>query len=142
MTPLEALQATLAGEHAAVHVLATLGGLVSAGDDPGTAARLREAYEAHRARRDHLRTRITDLGVDPVPPAAGYAVDDGSRDADRLTAAALRTEERCAAVYAQLVASSTGATRRWAVEALTDSALRSLALGGTPSAYPGLPELA
>jgi hypothetical protein len=80
--------------------------------------------------------------VDPVPPAAGYAVDDDSRDADRLTAAALRTEERCTAVYAQLVASSTGATRRWAVEALTDSALRALALGGTPAAYPGLPELA
>jgi hypothetical protein len=142
VTPLEALQATLAGEHAAVHVFATLGGRVSASADPATAARLREGYEAHRARRDELRTRLADLGEQPVPPAAAYEVDDDSREPERLTAAARRTEERCAAVYAQLVASSTGPQRRWAVQALTDSALRTLALDGTPSAYPGLPELA
>jgi hypothetical protein len=141
MSQLQALQETLAGEHAAVHVLATLGGRLPSGDNPETAARLRAAYEAHRARRDHLRTRITDLGAEPVPPAAGYEVDDGSRDPDRLVAAALRTEERCTAVYAQLVASTTGTTRRWAVDAMTDSALRTLVLGGAPSAYPGLPEL-
>ncbi len=141
MTPLEALQATLAGEHAAVHVLATLGGRVSSSADPVTAARLREAYEVHRARRDHLRSRLADLGEQPVAPAAGYDVDDDSRDPGRLTAAARRTEERCTAVYGQLVASSTGRTRQWAVQALTDSALRCLSLGGTPSAYPGLPEL-
>jgi hypothetical protein len=141
VTPLEALQATLAGEHAAVHVLATLGGRVSSSQDPATAARLREAYEVHRARRDHLRSRLADLGEQPVAPAAGYEVEDDTRDAGLLTAAARRTEERCAALYGQLVASSTGPTRRWAVEALSDSALRSLSLGGTPSAYPGLPEL-
>jgi hypothetical protein len=141
VTPLEALQATLAGEHAAVDVFATLGGRVSASEHPATAARLREGYEAHRARRDDLRTRLTDLGEQPVAPAAGYEVDDDSRDPGRLTASARRAEERCAAVYAQLVGSSTGPTRRWALQALTDSALRTLALGGTPSAYPGLPEL-
>ena len=141
MTPLEALQTTLAGEHAAVHVFATLGGRVSASAHPATAARLREGYEAHRARRDELRSRLADLGEQPVPPAAGYDVDDDSRDPERLTAAARRAEDRCAAVYAQLVASSAGPTRRWAVQALTDSALRTLALDGTPSAYPGLPEL-
>jgi hypothetical protein len=141
MTPLEALQATLAGEHAAVHVFATLGGRVSTSEHPETAARLREAYEAHRARRDDLRSRLADLGEQPVPPAAGYDVDDDSRDPGRLSASGRRAEERCTAVYAQLVASSTGPTRRWAVQALTDSALRCLALGGTPSAYPGLPEL-
>ena len=141
MTPLEALQATLAGEHAAVHVFATLGGRVSASEDPSTAARLREGYEAHRARRDELRSWLADLGEQPVAPAAGYDVDDGSRDPERLTATARRAEERCTAVYGQLVASSTGPTRRWAVQAQTDSALRTLALGGTPSAYPGLPEL-
>ncbi len=141
MTPREALRATLAGEHAAVHVFATLGGRVSAAEHPATAARLREGYEAHRARRDWLRSRLADLGEPPVAPAAGYDVDDDTRDPGRLTAAALGAEQRCSAVYAQLVASSTGSTRRWAVAALTDSALRSLVLGATPSAYPGLPEL-
>jgi len=141
VTPLEALQATLAGEHAAVHVFATLGGRVSASESPATAARLREAYEAHRARRDNLRSRLAELGEQPVAPAAGYAVDDDSRDPGRLAESGRRVEERCTAVYAQLVASSTGPTRRWAVQALIDSALRSLSLGGNPSAYPGLPEL-
>ncbi|HET6563627.1 MAG TPA: ferritin-like domain-containing protein [Marmoricola sp.] len=141
MTPVEALQTTLAGEHAAVHVFATLGGRVSASANPTTAARLREGYETHRARRDHLRSWLADLGEQPVPPAAGYDVDDDSRDPERLTASARRAEERCTAVYAQLVASSTGPTRRWAVQAATDSALRCLSLGGTPSAYPGLREL-
>jgi Domain of unknown function (DUF4439) len=141
MTPLEALQATLAGEHAAVHVFATLGGRVSASASPATAARLREAYEAHRARRDNLRSRLAELGEQPVAPAAGYEVDDDSRDPERLAESGRRVEERCTAVYAQLVASSTGPTRRWAVQALIDSSLRCLSLGGTPSAYPGLPEL-
>ena len=103
MTPVEALQATLAGEQAAVQVLATLGGRVAASSDPTVAARLREAYDAHRARRDHLRSRIADLGEEPVAPAAAYEVDEDSRDPARLTAAARRTEERCSAVYAQLV---------------------------------------
>ncbi len=137
-----ALQATLAAEHAAVFVYGVLGGRVSSVDDPLTAARLRAAYEAHRARRDQLRSVIADLGKEPVAAAAGYRVDAHTRAAADLLRVARRTEDRCAGFYAQLVASSVGGHRRWAIEALTDSAVRLLDLGGTATPYPGAPELA
>lgn len=136
-----ALQETLAAEHAAVHVYAVLGGRVSAVSDPITAERLRSAYEVHRARRDQLRSVIADLGRDPVTAAVGYRVDARTRDAAELLRVARLTEDRCAAVYAQLVASSTGGQRRWAIAALTDSAVRVLALGGAADVYPGAAEL-
>lgn len=141
MRALEALQATLAAEHAAVHVYAVIGGRISVEGNPVTAARLRAAYDVHRARRDQLRSVIADLGRVPQPAAAGYQVDAYARDPVALVAVALTTEQRCAAVYAQLVSASTGKHRRWAIEALTDAALRELELGGAPDTYPGLTEL-
>ncbi len=139
--PSEALQETLAAEHAAVYVYAVLGGRVSTATDPLTADRMRAAYEVHRARRDQLRSVVADLGKEPVAAEAGYQVDARTRDADELLAVARSTEERCAAVYAQLVASSAGKQRGWAIEALTDAAVRVLSLGGAAAAYPGAPEL-
>ncbi len=141
MTPLEALQAALAGEHAAVYVYAVLGGRVSSSQEPGTAERLRSAYDVHRARRDHLRGVLADLDVTPAPAAAAYEVGTRSREANQLLAVARGVEERSAAVYAQLVSASTGRTRRWAIDALTDAAVRGLDLGAPPTDYPGLPEL-
>jgi hypothetical protein len=141
MKPLAALQATLAAEHAAVFVYAVLGGRLSTSDDPTAAARIRAAYEAHRGRRDQLRSVIADLGSTPVPAADGYRVAAEDRSVVHLLRVASSTEERCAAVYAQQVASTTGDQRRWAIEALTDSSVRLLDLGGAASPYPGLPEL-
>lgn len=142
MRSAEALQATLAGEHAAVHVYAVIGGRLPATENPVTAERFRAAYDAHRARRDQLRSLIADSGATPEPAAAAYRVDGAAgRDPVQLLRVARQTEQRCAAVYAQLVGSSTGRHRRWGLEALTDSALRQLDLGAAPSAYPGLPEL-
>jgi hypothetical protein len=139
--PLPALQQTLAAEHAAVNVYAVLGGRVSALEDPVVADRLRAAYEAHRARRDQLRSVIADLGTVPVAAAAGYDVDVRSREAAELLRVARTTEDRCSAFYAQLVASSVGGHRRWALTALADAAVRILTLGGSAEAYPGADEL-
>jgi len=141
LRPLAALQQTLAAEHAAVDVYGVLGGRVSSVEDPLTAARIKAAYEVHRARRDQLRSVIADLGKEPVAAAPGYRVDVRSRDSAELLRVARLTEDRCAGFYAQLVASSVDGQRRWAVEALTDAAVRVLDLGGSPSAYPGAPEL-
>jgi hypothetical protein len=139
--PAEALQATLAAEHAAVYVYAALGGRLSASEDPAAATRIRAAYDAHRGRRDQLRSVLADLGETPEPAAPAYRVDDGDRSPRHLLDVARTTETRCAAVYGQLVGSTTGAQRRWGIEALTDSSLRLLDLGGTASAFPGLPGL-
>ena len=140
-TPVEAVQATLAAEHAAVAVLAVLGGRVSAGAAPEAAALLRAGYDTHRARRDLLRAQLAAQGEDPVPAAAAYDVPARTRDTGRLLAVAAATEERCAEVYAQQVAGTSGDQRRWAVEALRDAAVRLLTLGGSPDPWPGLREL-
>lgn len=140
MTPQQALQSTLAAEHAAVYVLATVGAQARPGQ-PELAERVRAAYTAHRARRDRLRSQIADAGAVPVAAAAGYDVALDGTGEERLERAAREIEERCATVYAQLVAASTGPTRAWAVNALIDSAVRSLSLGAAPTAYPGASEL-
>jgi hypothetical protein len=141
VTPEEALQATLAAEHAAVHVYGVVGGRLSAGENPAVAERFRSAYDAHRGRRDQLRAMLADAGATPTPAAPGYAVDADTRDPVRLVAVAREVEERGASVYAQLVAHATGSTREWAVQALVDCAVRQLGLGGTAEGYPGVDEL-
>lgn len=138
---LPALQATLAAEHAAVYVYEVLGGRVSSVSAPLVAELLRAAYEVHRARRDQLRATIADLGREPVAAAVAYQVDARTRETGELLEAARLTETRCAGVYAELVAASSGRHRRWAVTALTDAAVRQLTLGGSPEPYPGAPEL-
>ncbi|WP_162529830.1 ferritin-like domain-containing protein [Nocardioides caldifontis] len=141
MRPLEALQATLAAEHAAVHAYGVVGGRLPSADNPALAERFRSAYEAHRGRRDWLRSRIADRGADPSPAALGYSVPVEGRDPVELTSVARGVEERCAAVYAQLVASSTGEDRRWGLDALTSTSVLLLSLGAEPTAFPGAPEL-
>jgi hypothetical protein len=139
--PLEALQATLAAEHAAVHVYGVVGGRLASVDNPALADRFRAAYETHRARRDWLRSRLADRGAVPTPAALGYSVPARGRDPVELAGIARGAEERCSAVYAQLVASTTGEDRRWAVDALTGTAVVVLSLGAEPTAFPGAPEL-
>lgn len=142
MTPVDALQETLAAEHTAVHALAVLGGRLSVAESPAGAELLRSAYDVHRARRDQLRNRVAALGGTPVTPAISYEVDARDRSPEHLLSVARVTEGRCAEVYAQQVAGTTGKDRHWAVTALTDSAVRVLTLGGEATAFPGLPELA
>lgn len=139
MSPEEAVQTTLAAEHAAVYVLGALNGLVSVGEAAETAGRLRSAYDAHRGRRDQLRSLLAQRGVTPVGAALAYDVDLPGRDPDRLLAAARAVEKRSALVYAQMVGATAETDRVWAVEALVDSAVRLLNLGGAPTHLPGTP---
>ena len=141
MTPLEALQQTLAGEHAAVYVYRALAGRVSASAQPTLAARLSSAYTTHRGRRDQLTAMVRLAGGDPVAADVSYELPNPSRTAAQLTDGALLTEERCAEVYASMVGSTARVNRQWALEALTDAAVRQLSFGGRPDAFPRLPEL-
>ncbi len=97
----EALQTTLAAEHAAVWVYALLGAQTSRSDQPTLYADVDAAYRIHRGRRDQLLTVITDRGVGPVAAEVGYRVPDVDTPA-RVIAVARRTEQRCATTYADL----------------------------------------
>ncbi len=141
MSPLAALQRTLAGEHAAVYVYGVLGARVPGDADAGLASRMSRAYITHRGRRDQLTAMVRRAGGDPVPAAVGYELAGADGTPSQLDAAAVVTEQRCAAVYAAGVGATAGADRQWMIAALTDAAVRLLSFGGRPSAFPGAPEL-
>lgn len=141
MTPLEALQATLAGEHAAVYVYGVLGGRVSASAEPALSAALRSAHDVHRVRRDQVTAMVRASGEEPGAAAVSYELPNRADSARRCRAAAAVIEKRCAGVYAAMVGSTARANRQWAIDALADAAVRGLTFGVEPSAWPGAPEL-
>lgn len=134
-----ALQRCLAAEHAAVYGYALLGGVLDAGDsESADGARAVSSYDVHRARRDLLVELITAAGTTPVAAEASYrlpVVVSGGTSAARL---ARTLEQRCAAVYGRAVAFTSGEGRLFAVRTLADCAVRGLAWGSSPSAFPGL----
>ena len=137
MTTLEALQTTLAAEHAALYVYGALGARTSESAAPELFAEITAAYTAHRSRRDLLTRAVHDLGGSPVAAAPTYEIPAGTATVEGVTRAALEIERGCAATYSYLVASSVGPRRRWAIGALTDSAVRGLVFRGTPEMLPG-----
>ena len=59
-----------------------------------------------------------------------------------MTVAARDLERAGAETYAWLVANTVGPERRWAVQALTSTAVRVLTFRGSPEIFPGADELA
>jgi hypothetical protein len=131
MTTLEALQTTLAAEHAAVFVYGALGGRTSRSASPELFTAVSSAYAAHRARRDQLTADIVDGGDQPVAAEAAYELPSLATSG-QVTRAALDVERSCATTYAYLVANTADEQRRWAIEALNETAVRELTLRGTP----------
>ena len=139
---IEALQTALAGEHAALWVYGVLGGQTSRSATPPLFREVTAGYQAHRGRRDQLVRTIHDLGTDPVAAEVAYALPNPVATPRQVEQAALVTEQRSAATYADTVARTTGRRRELAIEALTESAVRQLGLRGGPETIPGADELA
>ena len=137
-SPLDALQTTLAAEHAAVFVYGALGAQTSQSATPQLFADVTDAYRTHQQRRDALVAVIEDAGGDPVAAEAGYDLPADLSTAAAVTARALRLEQDAASTYAFLVASTTGRNRAWGVDALVDTAVRELVFGGKAQILPGL----
>lgn len=137
----DALQRVLASEHAAVWVLGSLGAATSMSAAPDLFERLSRAHEAHRTRRDRLAALLLDRGTPPVGSEVAYAVPGELGSPTRVAEAAARVERSSSTAWSFLVASSTGATRRWAAQELSGTALSGLGLGGPPEALPGAADL-
>lgn len=142
MTYVDALQTTLAAEHAAVYVFGALGAQTSRSATPTLYADVEAAYTDHRSRRDQLVALILDEGEEPVAAEPAYELPADLSAPDRVTRRALQLEKSCAATYAYLVANSPQERRRWAITALTQTAVRELAFRGTPEIFPGSDEYA
>ncbi|WP_200307269.1 ferritin-like domain-containing protein [Streptomyces adelaidensis] len=135
---LTAVQAALDAEHAAVYGYGVVGGKI--GEDRRSEAR--EAYDAHRARRDELARVVRDLDGKPAAGAAGYALPFPVTDSDSAVRLAAELEERVAGVYSDLVRAAEGERRRTAAEALREAAVRAVRWRGGSVAFPGLAERA
>ncbi len=133
---LDALQAALAAEHAAVYGYGVVGGRIGA----GRRAEARAAYDAHRARRDGLARSVRDLGGTPVASAAGYALPFSVPDAATAVRLAAELEDRVAGVYSDLVRASEAGRRASAAGALREAAVRAVRWRGGSVAFPGLAE--
>ena len=143
MTPLDALQTTLAAEHAAIHVLSALAGTARGlttppGDD--TPAAIAARHDVHRGRREHLRVLLRNAGADPVAGLPAYTLPARDTLAD-LRRGVLEVEEACLTTYTALVASSTDDARAWGIDALLESAQDVLDWGTTPTPFPGAEDL-
>ncbi|MDQ4052714.1 MAG: ferritin-like domain-containing protein, partial [Actinomycetota bacterium] len=132
MSYVDALQTTLASEHAAVFVHGALGAQTSRSGEPALYAAIESAYADHRSRRDQLVTMIRDAGGEPIAAEPAYALPPDLGTPDLVSRRALRLEKSCAETYAYLVANSPQDRRRWAINALTQTAVRELAFRGTP----------
>lgn len=137
----EALQTALATEHAAIYMYGVLGARTSESRQPAVFAEVSDAYRTHRAWRDLLTRRLLDEGAEPTPAAPTYELPATSATILGVIRAAADLEARCAETYAYVVANTAGEDRRWAVAALTRSALRQVAFGTSPGAFPGAPDL-
>jgi Domain of unknown function (DUF4439) len=141
VTPLQALQRALAGEHAAVYVYGVLGGRLSSSDQPDLAARLSSAYAVHRARRDQLTAMVRAAHGAPVAADTSYVLPTPAVTAQQIETAARVVEQRSSGVYAETVENTSRGNRQWAIDALLDAAVRQLSFGGHPEPWPGVAEL-
>lgn len=141
MSVLDALQETLAAEHAALYTFGVLGARTSQASTPELYDVLTAGYRRHRARRDRLRLLVAEAGGEPVAAAAAYELDSRPLRPAQLQATALQLEATGVATMLALVARSTGTVREWALTEATWSASWQLELGGEPQAWPGAPEL-
>ncbi|MEW2545710.1 ferritin-like domain-containing protein [Streptomyces sp. NPDC047002] len=135
---LDATQAALEAEHAAVYGYGVVGGRAAA----DRKAEANAAYAAHRARRDALTRAVRDLGGTPRAAAAAYALPFPVTGADSAVRLAAQLEDRVADVYADLVRAGRGAVRADAAGALSGAAVRAAHWRGSGVAFPGLAERA
>ena len=141
MTVLDALQATLGDEHAALYTYGVLGARTSQAASPALYVALTAGSRRHRARRDRLRVLVREAGGETVAAAAAYELDGRLLRVTQVQAAAVATEESSVEVLLSLVAQSVGPVREWALAEATWSATWQLELGGAPQTWPGAPEL-
>lgn len=131
---LDALRAALAAEHAAIYGYGVVGGRI----DKGRRPEVREAHDAHRARRDALLRAVRDQGGEPEQARAAYTLPFAVPDHAAALRLAAELEDRLAGAYADLVRATGGSERRSAAGALREAAVRSARWRGGGVAFPGL----
>lgn len=129
----DALQAAVAGEHAAVWASGRAAGELSG----RRRQQALEELDVHRRERDQLSRQVSALGAKPVDAAAAYVEPfpvDSPRAGRRLMA---QVNEALAATFADVAAANPPAARREAVARSAAAAVRAVEWGADPEAFPG-----
>lgn len=137
----EALSLAMAAEHAAIFGYGAVGARLT-----GSAqAAARQAEAAHRDRRDALAARMIAASAPPPPADAAYQLPFPVTDRASALRLAVHVEEGAARAWRQGLPATSGETRRFAVAALIDCAVRAARwrrTAGTQPAtvpFPGAP---
>jgi Domain of unknown function (DUF4439) len=132
---LQALQAALAAEHAAVYGYGVAGAMLSGADQ----ALAMTDWKAHQEARDTLQAMITKLGATPVAASAAYELPHPVRDARSARRLAAALEEGVTQAYLGLVAVKNEMLRAFGALAMLPAAERAVAWRGSTVAFPGMP---
>lgn len=115
-----ALFDAVAAEHGVIYGY----GVVSAHSNPAANWLVSTAMREHRARREWAIATLTERGVTPPLPAAGYRLPMDVDDPVEAAQLALRMEEDTAEVWrAVLEQATSGDDRAYAVTALSEAAV-------------------
>jgi hypothetical protein len=133
-SPLAALQAALAAEHAAIYGYGVAGAYLS-GSAQATA---KSDWHAHLLARDTLTTMITRLGATPVAAGPAYEMPFEVRNAATAEKLAAYLEDGVTRAYLGVVAVADASTRTFGAQAMREPALRAARWRGSTVAFPGL----
>lgn len=139
MTEIEAMQRALAGEHAVIFGYDMVGAKVPAPLQPTVQA----AQQTHENRRDTLAARLRQRGAQPVAAEAAYRLPLAVTGEHSALTLARTLENRCAAQWRFVLASSADrSVRSLAAAALSAGAVQatrwSIRLGSPETqAFPG-----
>lgn len=129
-----ALGRALSAEHAAVYAYGVIGGKTSG----PLRRRATAGFDAHRARRDQLRTLITQRGGTPTEPDPTYRLPFEVRKPADAVRLAVLVEQRLTTAYLELAADRDPALRRIAALAAQECATRAYGWQPEIGAFPGM----
>jgi len=132
---LQALQAALAAEHAAVYGYGVVGAMLSGADR----AAARNDWRVHQDARDNLQAMITKFGATPVAASAAYRLPFAVQDARSAQRLAATLEDGVTRAYLGIVAVPDPGLRTFGALAMQPPAKRAAAWRGTTVAFPGMP---
>jgi len=132
---LQALQAALAAEHAAVYGYGVVGAMLSGADR----AAARNDWRVHQDARDNLQAMITKFGATPVAASAAYRLPFAVQDARSARRLAATLEDGVTRAYLGIVAVPDPGLRTLGALAMQPPAKRAAAWRGTTVAFPGMP---
>jgi hypothetical protein len=135
VSPVAALQAVLAAEHAAVYGYGVLGAMLAGAEQ----ASARTDWITHQDARDAVTAMIVKLGGTPVAASPAYRLPfavTGAASARKLAAA---IEDGVTQAYLGLVAVNSPPLRSYGARQMQPAAIRAASWRGSTVAFPGMP---